>query len=67
MANSRSESPSGCLVLYSGSYPVSKPYTKRGVAGVTKGIHGSAKGKNTMPGPGERTIVFRHCEERKIL
>jgi hypothetical protein len=23
-----------------------------------------AEGKRTMPGPGKRTIVFRHCEER---
>jgi len=22
-----------------------------------------AKGKRTMPGPGERTIVFCHCDE----
>jgi len=23
-----------------------------------------AKGKTTMPGPGKRTIAFRHCEKR---
>ena len=45
MANSRSESPPGCLVLYNGLYPISRPYTKRGVAGVTEGIHGFAEGK----------------------
>ena len=26
-----------------------------------------AEGKRTRPGPGKRTIVFRHCEERKFL
>jgi hypothetical protein len=23
-----------------------------------------AKGKRTVPGPGKKAVVFRHCEER---
>jgi len=27
-------------------------------------MKGFAEGKRTVPGPGKRRIVFRHCEER---
>ena len=30
---------------------------------MAKGQRGFAEGKRTMPGPGKRTIAFRHCEE----
>jgi hypothetical protein len=33
----------------------------------TKQSQEFAEGKQTMPGPGRRTIAFRHCQERKIL
>ena len=45
MANSRSGSPPGCLVLYNGALSYFEAVCKGGVAGVTKGFHGFAEGK----------------------
>jgi hypothetical protein len=64
MAKSQSESP-----LPEPSCHCDEPRLPRTfqVLAMTKGHSRFAKGKKAVPGPGKRTIAFRHCEERKIL
>ena len=51
MAKSRSES-----VLRGAEIP-------RFIRNKLRNLNGFAEGNRTMPGPGEKTIVFRHCDE----